>query len=198
MRTEHTVVAAQEDERENPPKPSLSRRLRLYEIPLLIALVLFWMMLWREVSLLSVVSGIAVAVLVVRVFYLPPVELAGRINLFWSFVTLGYVLWRIALGSIQVAWVAIRPWKAATPSVVKVQLVTHSDIILTLTSLALSVIPGSLVAEVDRFGSRLYLHAIDAPDEASCERLRQEIHRVERLLILSIGSKQEVAEVRNA
>jgi hypothetical protein len=73
--------------------PRAARRaewgVRLHELPLLVGLVLLWTMLWHEVSLLSVVSGIVVAVVVMRVFYLPPVELAGRFNVWYALLYLG-------------------------------------------------------------------------------------------------------------
>jgi multisubunit Na+/H+ antiporter MnhF subunit len=91
--------------------PRAARRaewgVRLHELPLLVGLVLLWTMLWHEVSLLSVVSGIVVAVVVMRVFYLPPVELAGRFNVWYALLYLGYFLWHLALASWQVAWLPV-------------------------------------------------------------------------------------------
>lgn len=76
---------------------------RLHELPLLVGLVLTWTMLWREVSLLSVSSGILVSIVLMRIFYLPPVELAGRFNAWYALRYLGYFIWHLGVASWQVA-----------------------------------------------------------------------------------------------
>ena len=77
--------------------------LRLHELPLLLGLLLTWMLLWREFSWLSLVSGVVVSIVAMRLFYLPPVILAGRFNVWWALRYLGYFLWHLTLASVQVA-----------------------------------------------------------------------------------------------
>ncbi|RGE22558.1 Na+/H+ antiporter subunit E [Leucobacter sp. wl10] len=169
---------------------------RLHELPLLVGLVLLWMMLWREVSPLSLLSGVVVAVFVMRLFYLPPVELAGRFNPWYALLYLGYFLWHLVVASWQVAWLAVRPGPVPRTSIIAVRLRTRSDFILTMVGLTTSLIPGSLVAEVDRFGSTLYLHVLNTPTQREITAMRREVRRIERLLILSVGSKQEIRGMR--
>src|SRR4051794_38685078 len=57
------------------------RAVRIHELPLMVGLVVLWSMLWGEFSPLSVISGVVVAVVVMRLFYLPPVDLGGHFNL---------------------------------------------------------------------------------------------------------------------
>lgn len=169
---------------------------RLHEIPLIVGLVLLWMMLWHEVSAMSLVSGIVVAIVVMRVFYLPPVVLAGRFHPWWA---LRYVLdfvWHLAIASFQVAWLAVRPGPPPTTSIIAVKLRTRSDFILTMVGLTISLIPGSLVAEVDRFGSTLYLHVLNTPTQRELTSMRRDVRRIERLLILAVGSREEIRRVR--
>lgn len=176
--------------------PRTARRLewgvRLHELPLLFGLVLLWTMLWREISPLSVVSGFVVAIVAMRVFYLPPVELAGRFNPWYALRYLGYFLWNLMLASWQVAWLAVRPGEPPKTSIIAVRLRTRSDFILTMVGLTISLIPGSLVAEVDRFASTLYLHVINTPTQREIRAMRRNVRQIERLLILTLGSKQEV------
>lgn len=172
----------------------LKGTLRLYELPLLIWLVALWMMLWQEISPLSFLSGLVVAFAVTRIFFLPPVELAGRFNPFAALKYLLFFLFELMLGSLQVAWLALNPWKKAQPAVVAVQLHTHSDFILTMTSLTLSLIPGSLIADIDRFGSVIYVHALHAPTAKEQQALRCDALRIERLLVAAIGTRAELEE----
>ncbi len=169
---------------------------RLHELPLLIGLVLLWTMLWHELSLLSIVSGIVIAIFVMRLFYLPPVELAGRFNLWYALLYLGYFLWHLALASWQVAWLAVRPGAPPKTSIIAVRLRTRSDFILTMVGLTNSLIPGSLVAEVDRYESVLYLHVLNSPTEKEVRRMRREVHRIERLLVRAVGSRDDVRRMR--
>lgn len=169
---------------------------RLHELPLLIGLVLTWMMLWREVSLLSVSSGALVSIVLMRVFYLPPVEVAGRFNVWHALRYLGFFFWHLGLASWQIAWLAVRPGPPPKTAIIAVRLRTRSDFILTLVGLTISLIPGSLVAEVDRFASTLYLHVLNTPTQKELTKMRRDVATIERLLILAIGSREELRKVK--
>ena len=168
---------------------------RLHELPLLIGLVVLWMMLWHELSLLSLVSGVVVAIVVMRVFYLPPVELAGRFNVWHALRYVVYFLWSLSRASWEVAWLAVRPGPPPPSAIVAVRLHTRSDFIITMVGLTISLIPGSLVADIDRFESTLYLHVLNTPTQKELTKIRREVRRIERLLILSVGSKEDVRSV---
>lgn len=165
----------------------LNRQLRLYELPLIIGLVITWVALWREISWLSVISGLIVALVVMRIFYLPPVELVGRINIFYIFRYTGFFLWHLMLASFQVAWVAVRPKKVPERAIIGISLNTSSDFILTLTGLTISLIPGSFIVDVDRENTTLYLHVFDAPDEKSVQDMRNTVDHIEMLLTRALG-----------
>lgn len=169
---------------------------RLHELPLVVGLVVLWMMLWNEFSLLSLVSGVLVAFVVRRIFYLPPVELAGRFHVWYVLQYVCYFFWHLTRASWQVAWLAVKPGPTPPTSLIAVKLRTKSDFILTMVGLTNSLIPGSLVAEVDRFESTLYLHVLNTPTQREITQMRREVYAVERLLILSIGSREEVEAVK--
>lgn len=169
---------------------------RLHELPLLIGLVLLWMMLWQTVSLLSFVSGLIVAFTVMRLFYLPPVELAGRFNVWWALRYLGFFLWQLAVASCQVAWLAVRPGPPPKTSIIAVRLHTRSDFILTMVGLTTSLIPGSLVADIDRFDSTLYLHVLNTPTQKEITKMRRDALHIERLLVMAVGSREEMRVLR--
>lgn len=177
------------------PKRRAMVLFRFHELPLLIGLVLTWMLLWREISWLSLLSGVLVSIIAMRMFYLPPVELAGRFNVWWAFRYLVYFLWHLAAASVQVAWLAIRPGPPPKTAILAMKLVTSSDFILTMVGLTVSLIPGSLVVEVDRFRSILYLHVLDTPTQREIRQMRVQTKHIERLLIKAVGSKAEVEAI---
>lgn len=174
----------------------IERRIRLHELPLLIGLILLWMMLWREISPMSFLSGLVLALVVTRVFYLPPVELAGRFNLWYALRYLGFFFAQLTIASFQVAWLAVKPGPPPVSSVIAVRLRTRSDFIITVTGITISLIPGSLVAEVDRFGSTLYLHVLNTPTQKQLTQMRRDVLHIERMLILAIGSRPEAEAIR--
>ena len=190
--TEATPVNKREVRRER----RAGSLLRLHELPLLLGLLLTWMLLWREFSWLSLVSGVVVSIIAMRLFYLPPVILAGRFNAWWALRYLGYFLWHLALASVQVAWLAIKPGPPPRTAIIAAKLRTRSDFVLTLVALTISLIPGSLVVEVDRFGSTLYLHVLNTPTQREIRLVRAQIARIERLLVRTLGSRAEVEAMR--
>lgn len=180
----------------NPPAPKTERRVRRHnfrvQFPLLVALVVLWLVLWGHVDVISVVTGIVFAVLVVRIFYLPAVALSGRFNLWWFVVFLAQFLWNLTIASFQVAWLAIRPKPVPRSSVVAVPLRTRSDFILTLTAEVNTLVPGSVVVEADRLGSVLYLHVIGADTDEKVQRAIDNAFEVEERLALALGTRDDI------
>lgn len=167
------------------------------QLPLLVALVVLWMLLWGTVSWFSVLSGVAVSLFVVRVFYLPPVELSGRVNVLWLAVFLGKFSLDLVRASFQVAAQAFDPRGIRGNAVVAVQLHTRSDFIITITAIVVSLIPGSLVVEIDRERSILYLHALGTRDEAGVERVRAKVLRAERDAVRALGSRPDLRRLQS-
>lgn len=168
-----------------------------HHVPLLIALVALWMLLWGAVSWLNLVTGLVLALLVTRVFYLPPVELSGRFNPFWMMVFLAHFLGELVVASFQVALQAFDPRGVSRNSMIAVQLRTKSDFLMTGTALALTLMPGSLVVEADRARSILYLHVLNTRDEAGVEKVRASALGVEGRLARALGSRDDVERTRS-
>lgn len=166
------------------------------QAPLLLALVVLWMLLWGSLTPLTIVTGVVVALAVTRAFYLPPVELSGRFNPFWFAVFAGRVLVEMAVASVQVAVLAIGPRARHRSALVKVDLTTRSDFILTGTALAVSLVPGSVVIEVDRSTTVLYVHTLSVHSAADVEKARAHVLALERGLLRAWGSREEWAAVR--
>ncbi|CAD6007290.1 Na+/H+ antiporter subunit E [Agreia sp. COWG] len=165
------------------------------QLPLLIWLVVLWLLLWDQVSVLSVVTGIVLALLVTRVFYLPPVELPDRVGPLGLVVFIARFVYDLVRASFEVAFIAVDPRRVPTSSIVAVQLSTKSDLSLTLTALAISLVPGSLVVEADRQDDILYLHVLGTETPDDVERARADVIRVEERIVRAIGSRDDVRRV---
>ncbi len=172
-------------------------RQRLWQqLPLLAALVVLWMVLWGQFTALSLVTGIVVAIVVTRVFYLPAVELSGRINPWHLLVFLAHFFLDVAVASFQVAFQALSPKPIPRSSVIGIQLRTRSDLVMTLDAIAMSLVPGSLVVEADRERSILYLHTFATETQDDVEAMRRKVLVVEARIVRAIGSKADLERIR--
>lgn len=173
------------------------RRLRLWQqLPLLLGLVVLWMLLWGEITLLSAVTGAIVALVIVRLFYLPPVELSGRVNPFWLVVVILQFLADVVVSSVIVSGQAFSPRRLAPSAIIEVPLRTRSDLVVTMTATVTSLVPGSLVVEIDRERSLLFVHVLAARDEAGVARARRAVLTMERAIVRAIGSREDLRRVR--
>jgi multicomponent Na+:H+ antiporter subunit E len=175
--------------------------------PLLVTLILLWMLLWGSLSWLNLATGLALALAVTRALYLPPVELSGRFNPFWFLIFVVRFLGALVVASFQVAFLALTPGAGRNNSVIAVDLRTRSDFIMTLTAVALSLIPGSFVLEVEREQSILYLHVLGSPPRPRAggsreeeivrtnEIVRTRVLGLERQIVRALGSKADLKMV---
>ena len=165
------------------------------ELPLLIWLVIVWGALWQDFSPGNLLFGAIIAVMVAKFFYLPPVELSGRFNVLRAFAFAMMFLGKVVAASFLVLYLATVKGPKVRSAVVAVPLRSRSDLMVTATGHVISLIPGSLVVEVDRSTSTLYLHALNIYTEADIEEIRQEVQRIEAGLIRIMGTHQEVEEL---
>lgn len=167
------------------------------ELPLLIWLVIVWGALWRDFSPGNLVFGALIAVLVAKLFYLPPVELSGRFNVMRA-IPFGLIfLAKVVAASFLVLYLAVVRGPRVRSAVVAVPLRSHSDLMVTATGHVISLIPGSLVVEVDRSTSTLYLHALNIYEDADIDKIRQEVQNIEAGLIRIMGTREEVEALQS-
>jgi len=166
------------------------------ELPLIAFLGFFWMAIWQDFTLGTLIIGVVYATIIVRVFYLPPLRGSGRLNPFWALVFALRFLGKMVAASFQVSWIAIATGPRVKNSVISVQLRSHDDLMVTLTGHALSLVPGSLVLDVDRTTATLYLHALDVTSDEDAENIRQDALKTEALIIRTCGSRSDLAVVR--
>ena len=163
------------------------------ELPLLVWLVIVWGALWRDFSPGNLLFGALIAVLVARLFYLPPVELGGRFNVLRAVPFALMFLAKVAAASFQVVYLAVAKGPRVISAVVAVPLRSHSDLLVTATGHITALIPGSLVVEVDRSTSTLYIHGINVRSAADAAQLRKDVRDTEAGLIRIMGTKAELS-----
>ena len=168
------------------------------QAPLLVGLVVLWVFLWDHVDVLTITTGVVLAVAVTRALYLPPVLLSGRFDP-WRALLLGLrMMFDVVRASIQVAFNAVWPGWQPTNAIIAVQLLTRSDLVTTLTAEAISVVPGTVVVDIDRERGLLYLHALGTRTAEDLDRVRRQVLGTEERIVLAIGTREQAAAVREA
>ena len=115
------------------------------QLPFFVWLVALWMLLWGQWTWTAFIMGVIAAVFVTRVFRLPPVELSGRVNLWWGAVFVLQFIAALVRGSLTVAWQVLDWRRQPGTAIVAVPLRVDDDLIMTHTAVTASLIPGSLM-----------------------------------------------------
>ncbi|MDJ0347896.1 Na+/H+ antiporter subunit E [Cryobacterium sp. PH29-G1] len=166
------------------------------QIPPLIALTVLWMLLWGEFSWLNLLVGFVVGMIVTVAFYLVPVQLSGRLHPLHTVIFFVRLIVDIARASIEVSWLAVKPRLVTSNAILKIRLRTRSDLILTWTGVATSIVPGSIVVDIDRESSILFLHVLNMHSARDIERFRRRVLDTERRIVRGFGSYEDVERMR--
>jgi len=167
------------------------------QLPFFVWLVALWMLLWGQFTWTAFFTGVVAAIVVTRVFRLPPVELSGRVNIWYGALFVLAFLAAVVRGSLTVAWQVLDWRRQPGTAIVAVPLRTDDDLIMTHTAVAASLIPGSLIVEADRDRRVLYLHVIGVRSARDVERQRASVWGWERRIVLAVGSRAQVERVRS-
>lgn len=157
------------------------------QLPFLAWLVVLWMLLWSQFTLLAFVSGLVVAVFVTRVFRLPTVELSGRLNVFYAALFVVQFLWALLKGALSVTIQVFDFRHQPGTAIIAVPLRYADDLVMTHVAVVSSLVPGSLVVEADRDRRVLYMHVIGVDDRAGVEKQRQIVLRWEKRVVRALG-----------
>ncbi|WP_089158181.1 Na+/H+ antiporter subunit E [Micromonospora sp. NBS 11-29] len=181
-----------------PARKPLTRRVRWRNRAVaVVGLVTVWVLLWGTLSWANLISGLVVAAVLLVVFPLPPVTFAGRIRPLPLARFLVRFLWDLVVASAQVAWLAVRFGHPPRGAIIAVRLRVNSDLNLTLTAEALSLVPGSLILEADRETGTLYVHVIGVRTLDEVERFRHDVLALEGRIVAAVGSAEELDRLRH-
>jgi multicomponent Na+:H+ antiporter subunit E len=154
-------------------------------------LVLVWTLLWGSVSLANIASGLGIALVITLLLPLPVVPVEGRVHplsLVRLITTVGYYL---ALSSVQVAWLALRPGPPPLSAVLRAHVAVKSDLVLALAVNIFNIIPGSIVLEIDQTRRMIYVHVIDVGSETAVRRFYHQVAELERLMIATFERRDD-------
>lgn len=150
--------------------------------------VVLWLMLWHDVSVANVASGVVLAVVVItftrqtaNVSDDSTVQLAP----FALLVFAGHVLWQLVKSNLSLAWEIVTPTNTIATGTVDVRLRTAAPIVTMALSNVITLTPGTVALDVISDPPTLtvgvlHLHHPDA--------IRAGVQRTEALAIKAFGT----------
>lgn len=155
----------------------------------LVWLTTIWLILWSDLSVANVLSGLLVAALIVAAL---DTWQHGRVIVrpvpIIKFAS--YFLYQLSVSTFVVARTVITPRNRIRSGIVAVPLQGCSDAVVTLVADAISLTPGTLTLEVRREPLTLYVHALDLRDITVLQR---EVRTLEVLAVKAFGGADAIA-----
>ncbi|MEY9212787.1 Na+/H+ antiporter subunit E [Thermobifida halotolerans] len=162
------------------------RRLLSDQVFLLAWLALVWVLLWGTFSPAVLLSAVVVAPLCLAACRLPVLPRA-RPRL-WRFPgVLGRFAVDVVVSSLQVAWATVRRGPHTRSAVVAVPLRCASDVALTVAANRISLVPGTLVLDIDRDVEEMYVYVFDVRRTEDLDRARDDAARSAADVLRALG-----------
>ncbi|TFV60806.1 Na+/H+ antiporter subunit E [Geodermatophilus sp. DF01-2] len=172
-------------------------RLR-HQLPLLLWLVAVWNLLWGTWSWANLISGVVVALVVTLVLPLPAVVGGVRVRPVAVLVFVGTFLVDLVRAGALVAWQTVRRRGISSSAILRVQLRTDSDLLLTIVTEAVTLVPGSMVIEIDRETRVIGLHVLSVDTDEDLDRQRRSVLLTEERVVRAFGTAEEIAALQRA
>jgi multisubunit Na+/H+ antiporter MnhE subunit len=158
-------------------------------------LVLVWSLLWGDITWANLVGGLVVGAAVLVFFPLPAVTFGGRLRPWALLAFAARFAVELVSASLHVARIAVQPGYRPRGAIIAVRLRLSTDLNLALTAEAVSLVPGTLILEVDRDSGTLFLHVLDTHGPADLDVARDRTLTVERRIVRAVGSTAELRHV---
>lgn len=167
-------------------------------LPVIVALTLVWLLLWGDVTPWLVIGGVVTSVAVLAVFPFPPTGWRWTVRPWPLAVLVAVFLYDLVRASVEVGWLAVRPQAPPPSAVVRVRLSCSSELIMTITSELVSLVPGSLLIELDDSTGDVFLHVLDARSRERIERARRDVLAQERRVVRALACSGDLASYQEA
>ncbi|MDR7330329.1 Na+/H+ antiporter subunit E [Corynebacterium guangdongense] len=155
-----------------------------FHFPFFVWIILMWTLLMGEISWANTFGGAAVALIVMLALPLPATPTKG-IRISWGRLLLFGLIWLrdLAVASVKVGWLAIRPQEPPKTAILTVPMRVSNDLVLAFATAAYNLQPGGSVSDID-IANRLWtIHVLDADDESDIKREIDNVLTLERRMI---------------
>lgn len=169
-----------------------TRRLQVFPV---LWLTVIWVLLWGDVTVANALSGLVVSVAVLTVFPLPRLIVGVRVRPVRLVLLALRFLGDVVVASMQVAWFAVRPRPVPRSSVVTVPLRSRNELFQTVVGEMMSLVPGSLVVDLDVDSGRLSMHVLNVETPRDADVFRAQVLDLESRVLAALAAdpRKEVA-----
>jgi multicomponent Na+:H+ antiporter subunit E len=157
-------------------------------------LVALWLLAWGDITIANVLSGIALAALILVAFPLGE-RSDARIHVSGLGIVrlVMYVARQLVVSNVLMARQILRRRLAGPPGVLAHRLREPSDAVVTVMTSIISLSPGTMTVDVTSDSSTVYVHFFDLRD---IDQARASLTRLEALVTGAISAPRGAA-VRN-
>ncbi len=142
-----------------------------------------WILLWGELNWFNVVGGFLVALTLLLIFPMPRLQVPMTLRPVAA-VRLGAVFVKdLVVASSQVASMALFSRNPAHGSLFEVSLRSSEQLFVTTTAGMTTLVPGSVVVDIDRRDGTLLIHGLGVLTPEEQEAFRARVRRQEELLL---------------
>lgn len=152
------------------------------------SLVVIWILLWGEASLANLLSGIALATVVLVAFPgdQPDDETRYRLHVGNFLRLVGYMLAQLVRSNALLTHEVLSVRPALRTAVIALELQTKSPALITTMANLIALNPGTIVIEIDEPGNVLYIHIFFLHD---LEAVRKDVEKLQRLVIGAFSAR---------
>jgi len=159
-----------------------------------ISLVAVWLLLWGEITVANVLSGLVVAAGLLVVFPLEPVPgVAHRLRPLAVVRLAAFFAFELVVSTLHVAWYVVWGPSRVRTGIIACPLRVPEPGLATFLANLLALSPGTMPIEVTMDPAVIYVHVlrVDSP-----EAVRARVAHLEALAVAALGSPEALAVVR--
>ena len=146
------------------------------------------MLLWGNLSWANVLAGLVLGTAVLLAFPLPKLTVGVRVRPLALLRLVVRFLFDVVVASVHVAWLAVRPKGAPRSSVITIPLVSRNELFQTIVGEMVSLVPGSLVIDLDGERGLLSLHYLEVETREDLERVRAGVLALEQRVLAALAA----------
>ncbi|WP_462418268.1 Na+/H+ antiporter subunit E [Kytococcus sp. Marseille-QA3725] len=162
---------------------ALRDRVDLRAVVLLTAV---WVLLWGTPDGITLLGGVLVAVLVCLFFPLPRLQVPLAFRPVALLRLGGHFLVDLVVASASVAWAVFTSRRSPGGSLFEVPLRSTDELFVATTAGMTTLVPGSVVLDVDREVGTLLIHGFRVHTEAEQQAFRHRVWRQEELVLRAL------------
>ena len=162
-------------------------------------LTTLWVLLWNDLSVANVVSGVVLAVVVLASSRLASAVCVGsdngdrpRISPLRLAYFVGYVVVQLVRSNLFLAWEIMTRKNTVRTGIIAVPMRTSSELTMLVMANVITLTPGTVTIEAKGSPAVLYVNVLHLND---VERVRVDLRRLEGVCVRAFGSRSARAQL---